>query len=80
MTIELENEPPDVHVLVNPIRLSHLFQNLVYNASPFNQNSCRRKINSVANRNVRCANQNHRGENQIKRACELSLKREWAGV
>jgi signal transduction histidine kinase len=32
VAVELENEPPDVSVLVDPTRLSHVFQNLVYNA------------------------------------------------
>ena len=32
VVVELENEPPDVSVLVDPTRLSHVFQNLVYNA------------------------------------------------
>src|SRR5438477_3902567 len=32
VTIEFENEPPDVSVLIDPTRLSHVFQNLVYNA------------------------------------------------
>ncbi len=32
VSVELENEPPDVNVLVDPIRLGHVFQNLVQNA------------------------------------------------
>ena len=32
VTVELENEPPEVSVLADPARLSRLFQNLVYNA------------------------------------------------
>ena len=30
--MELENEPPEVNVLVDPNRLSHVFHNLVFNA------------------------------------------------
>ena len=30
--LELENQPPEVNVLVDPARLIHLFQNLFYNA------------------------------------------------
>ena len=30
--LEMENDPPDVNVLVDPARMSHLFQNLVYSA------------------------------------------------
>ena len=32
VSVELENEPPDVNVLVDPVRVGHVFQNLVYNA------------------------------------------------
>jgi len=32
VTVELENEPPEVNVLVDPNRLSHVFHNLVFNA------------------------------------------------
>ena len=32
VTVELENEPPDLSVLVDPTRLSHVFQSLVDNA------------------------------------------------
>jgi signal transduction histidine kinase len=32
-TIALENEPPEVELLLNPKRLSRVFQNLVYNAT-----------------------------------------------
>jgi signal transduction histidine kinase len=32
VTVELENEPPEVALLINPKRLSHVFFNIVHNA------------------------------------------------